>query len=163
MEIFIVEDSPAVRERLEAMLSPLGHIAGHAAEADEAIRGILANDSFPVDFLADNLAISLNVIAAAHKAGVRKLLFLGSSCVYPREAPQPMREDALPRPVSPYGVSKLAAEQVSVKGDVIVTGTPGGIGFFRTPKLFMKHGDVCEIEIEGVGTLRNPIVDEKAA
>ena len=47
-----------------------------------------------LDFLADNLAISLNVIAAAHKAGVRKLLFLGSSCVYPREAPQPMRWDS---------------------------------------------------------------------
>jgi GDP-L-fucose synthase len=77
------------------------------------VGGILANDSFPVDFLADNLAISLNVIAAAHKVGVRKLLFLGSSCVYPREAPQPMREDALlTGPLEPtnqwYAIAKIA-------------------------------------------------------
>jgi 2-keto-4-pentenoate hydratase/2-oxohepta-3-ene-1,7-dioic acid hydratase in catechol pathway len=46
-------------------------------------------------------------------------------------------------------------------GDVIVTGTPAGIGFFRNPKLYMKPGDVCEVEIERIGTLRNPIQDEK--
>lgn len=44
-------------------------------------------------------------------------------------------------------------------GDVIITGTPAGVGFARTPPIFMKAGDVCEIEIEGIGTLRNPIVD----
>ncbi|MDP9113509.1 MAG: fumarylacetoacetate hydrolase family protein [Acidobacteriota bacterium] len=47
-------------------------------------------------------------------------------------------------------------------GDVIVTGTPGGVGFARVPKLFMKDGDVCEVELEGVGTLRNPVKDETA-
>lgn len=46
------------------------------------------------------------------------------------------------------------------RGDVIVTGTPSGIGWARTPKLLMKHGDVCEVSVEGIGTLRNPIADE---
>jgi len=45
-------------------------------------------------------------------------------------------------------------------GDVIITGTPAGVGYARTPPVFMKQGDVCDIVIEGVGTLRNPIVDE---
>jgi acylpyruvate hydrolase len=45
-------------------------------------------------------------------------------------------------------------------GDIIVTGTPGGVGFARKPPVFMKAGDVCEIEIEGIGTLRNPVKDE---
>jgi 2-keto-4-pentenoate hydratase/2-oxohepta-3-ene-1,7-dioic acid hydratase in catechol pathway len=45
-------------------------------------------------------------------------------------------------------------------GDVIVSGTPAGIGFFREPKLYMKPGDICEVEIEGIGLLRNPIADE---
>ena len=45
-------------------------------------------------------------------------------------------------------------------GDVIVTGTPGGVGWSRKPPIFMKHGDVCEVEIEKLGILRNPIVDE---
>jgi GDP-L-fucose synthase len=59
------------------------------------VGGIIANSSFPVDFLADNLAIAHNVICGAHKADVRKLLFLGSSCIYPALAPQPLREDML--------------------------------------------------------------------
>jgi 2-keto-4-pentenoate hydratase/2-oxohepta-3-ene-1,7-dioic acid hydratase in catechol pathway len=45
-------------------------------------------------------------------------------------------------------------------GDIIVSGTPSGVGFARKPPLFMKAGDVCEVEIEGVGTLSNPVVDE---
>jgi acylpyruvate hydrolase len=60
-------------------------------------------------------------------------------------------------------ISRLSEALTLETGDVIVTGTPGGIGFFRTPKLFMKQGDVCEIEIEGVGTLRNRIQDEAPA
>ncbi|MBI1779205.1 MAG: GDP-L-fucose synthase [Proteobacteria bacterium] len=59
------------------------------------VGGILANDSEPVPFLRDNLMIATNVIDAAHQAGVKKLLFLGSSCIYPRLAPQPMREEHL--------------------------------------------------------------------
>jgi GDP-L-fucose synthase len=59
------------------------------------VGGIYANNTFPVDFLADNLAIARNLIVASHQAGVRKLLFLGSSCIYPRRAPQPMTEEML--------------------------------------------------------------------
>ena len=59
------------------------------------VGGIYANDAFPADFIADNLAIGLNVIRAAVAAKVKKLMFLGSSCVFPRNAPQPMTEDLL--------------------------------------------------------------------
>ena len=59
------------------------------------VGGILANDSFPVDFLQDNLQIQTNVIRNAYHAGVKKLLFLGSSCIYPRNCPQPMKEEYL--------------------------------------------------------------------
>lgn len=59
------------------------------------VGGILANDSYPVDFLYDNLMIEGNLIKAAHDTGVAKLLFLGSSCIYPKFAPQPISEDML--------------------------------------------------------------------
>jgi GDP-L-fucose synthase len=59
------------------------------------VGGILANDSFPASFIYDNLMIESNVIHAAWRSGVSKLLFLGSSCIYPREAPQPIPESAL--------------------------------------------------------------------
>jgi 2-keto-4-pentenoate hydratase/2-oxohepta-3-ene-1,7-dioic acid hydratase in catechol pathway len=47
-------------------------------------------------------------------------------------------------------------------GDIIFTGTPSGVGFARQPPVWMKNGDICEVEIQGIGVLRNPIVDEKA-
>src|SRR3977135_639196 len=77
------------------------------------VGGILANSSFPVEFLADNLAIALDVIEGAHKAGVRKLFFLGSSCIYRGRAPQPMREEMLlTGPLEPtnewYAIAKIA-------------------------------------------------------
>ncbi|KRC85505.1 GDP-L-fucose synthase [compost metagenome] len=77
------------------------------------VGGILANQTHPVDFLYKNLMIQCNVIRAAYAAGVRKLLFLGSSCIYPREAPQPLREDALltgPLEATnePYAIAKIA-------------------------------------------------------
>jgi GDP-L-fucose synthase len=77
------------------------------------VGGIAYNNANPVDFLRDNLAIALNVIRGAHRAGVRKLLFLGSSCIYPRSAPQPMTEDMLlTGPLEPtnqwYAVAKIA-------------------------------------------------------
>jgi GDP-L-fucose synthase len=77
------------------------------------VGGIKANDDFPVEFLLDNLRIQNNVIHAAHKAGVRKLLFLGSSCIYPTDAPQPIPETALlSGPLEPtneaYAVAKIA-------------------------------------------------------
>ena len=59
------------------------------------VGGIAANSAFPVDFLGDNLAIAQNVIGASHAAGVRKLLFLGSSCIYPKFAVQPITEETL--------------------------------------------------------------------
>lgn len=59
------------------------------------VGGIQANNSYPADFIRDNLQIELNVIDAAYKSGVQKLLFLGSSCIYPKFAPQPMPEDCL--------------------------------------------------------------------
>ena len=77
------------------------------------VGGIWANNTFPADFIHDNLAIALNVISAAHRAGTQKLLFLGSSCVYPKHAPQPMREEhLLTGPLEPtnqpYAIAKIA-------------------------------------------------------
>ena len=59
------------------------------------VGGIYANDTYPADFIMKNLQIECNVIDAAHKNGVEKLLFLGSSCIYPRECPQPIKEEYL--------------------------------------------------------------------
>lgn len=59
------------------------------------VGGILANNTYPVDFLSDNLRIQVNVLDAAQKHGVERLLFLGSSCIYPKFAAQPIREDSL--------------------------------------------------------------------
>lgn len=82
---------------------------------DSAARvgGILANSSAPVDFLNDNLRIQTNLFEAAHAAGVQRLLFLGSSCIYPKLAPQPIREDyLLTGPLEPtndaYAIAKIA-------------------------------------------------------
>lgn len=77
------------------------------------VGGIMANSTYPVDFLRDNLLIETAVIDAAHAAGVGKLLFLGSSCIYPKHAPQPIREDALlTGPLEPtnqwYAIAKIA-------------------------------------------------------
>jgi GDP-L-fucose synthase len=77
------------------------------------VGGIKANDSLPAEFLYDNLAIELAVIHSAHKVGVKKLLFLGSTCVYPKLAPQPMPEHALlTGPLEPtnewYAIAKIA-------------------------------------------------------
>src|ERR1700722_13643497 len=78
------------------------------------VGGILANSSFPADFLFQNLAMATNVIEGARRAGVPRLLMLGSSCVYPKMAPQPIREDALlTGPLEPtnewYAIAKIAA------------------------------------------------------
>lgn len=77
------------------------------------VGGILANDTYPADFLLENLIIETNVIGAAHAADVDRLLFLGSSCIYPKLAPQPITEDALlTGPLEPtnewYAVAKIA-------------------------------------------------------
>jgi GDP-L-fucose synthase len=77
------------------------------------VGGLFANDAFPADFLYDNLLIEANIIHAAYRMGVEKLLFFGSSCIYPRHAPQPIPEDALlTGPLEPtnepYAVAKIA-------------------------------------------------------
>ncbi len=77
------------------------------------VGGIHANNTFPAEFIYENLVIQTNVIHAAHKSGVQKLLFLGSSCIYPREVPQPMTEEMLMtgylEPTNePYAIAKIA-------------------------------------------------------
>jgi GDP-L-fucose synthase len=77
------------------------------------VGGIVANNAFPVDFLVDNISIAQNLIVASHAAGVCKLLFLGSSCIYPKLASQPMTEEMLlTGPLEPtnewYAVAKIA-------------------------------------------------------
>jgi GDP-L-fucose synthase len=92
-------------------------IAAHKPDgvflAAARVGGIVANDTRPAEFLQENLAIQTNVIHAAHKTGVKKLMFLGSSCIYPRLAPQPMAEDSLlTGPLEPtnewYAIAKIA-------------------------------------------------------
>ncbi|WP_269837195.1 GDP-L-fucose synthase [Enterobacter roggenkampii] len=77
------------------------------------VGGIHANNTFPADFIYQNLMIESNIIHAAHINDVNELLFLGSSCIYPREVPQPMREDALLTGIlestnEPYAIAKIA-------------------------------------------------------
>ena len=81
--------------------------------AAATVGGIQANATRPAEFLYDNLAIEANIIATAHRLGVAKLLFLGSSCIFPRQAPQPMTEEMLlSGPLEPtnewYAVAKIA-------------------------------------------------------
>ena len=89
------------------------HRPAYVVLAAAKVGGILANDTFPADFIGDNLAIQTNVIRAAHRFGVRRLVFLGSSCAYPKHAPQPIREEhLLTGPLEPtnewYAVAKIA-------------------------------------------------------
>jgi GDP-L-fucose synthase len=102
-----LKDQPAVARWLEASRPDAVFLA--AAK----VGGILANDSRPAEFLYDNLAIEANIIHAAWTQGVAKLLFLGSSCIYPKLAPQPIAESALlTGPLEPtnqwYAIAKIA-------------------------------------------------------
>lgn len=77
------------------------------------VGGILANNSYPADFITDNLAIQHNIISNSYKQGVKKLLFLGSSCIYPRECPQPIKEEylltgPLEKTNDAYAIAKIA-------------------------------------------------------
>jgi 2-keto-4-pentenoate hydratase/2-oxohepta-3-ene-1,7-dioic acid hydratase in catechol pathway len=63
----------------------------------------------------------------------------------------------------PELIARLSEAMTLQPGDILVTGTPAGVGFARKPPLFMKHGDVCEIEVQGIGLLQNSIVDERPA
>lgn len=98
-----VTEAWLMRHKPDAVIVAAGHVGG-----------IYANDAFPADFITDNLAIGLNVIRGSYKAGVKKLLALGSSCIYPKLATQPMSEDSLlTGPLEPtnewYAVAKIAA------------------------------------------------------
>jgi GDP-L-fucose synthase len=82
------------------------------------VGGILANDTYPVDFLLENLQIETNIFDASHRAGVDRLLFLGSSCIYPKLAPQPITEDSLlTGPLEPtnewYAIAKIAGVKLA--------------------------------------------------
>ncbi|MDB5522534.1 MAG: fcl 2 [Rhizobium sp.] len=98
------------------------------------VGGILANDTYPADFLYDNLMIEANIINGAHKAGVEKLMFLGSSCIYPKFAPQPITEDALLtgtlEPTNEwYAIAKIAGIKLAdayrkQHGDDYISGMP---------------------------------------
>jgi len=85
----------------------------HVFLAAAKVGGILANNTYPADFIRDNLKIQTNVIEASRKAGVKRLLFLGSSCIYPKFCPQPMKEEhLLTGPLEPtnrpYALAKIA-------------------------------------------------------
>ncbi len=85
----------------------------HVVVAAAKVGGIKANNDFPVDFLLDNLKIQNHLIESAHAAGAGKLLFLGSSCIYPKFAPQPIKEESLlTGPLEPtndaYAIAKIA-------------------------------------------------------
>ena len=101
-----LEDGPAVQRWFEK------HHPTVVVLAAAKVGGIQANNSYPVDFLLDNLKIQTNVIETAWRSGVRRLLFLGSSCIYPKLAEQPIREDALlTGPLEPtnewYAIAKI--------------------------------------------------------
>lgn len=85
----------------------------HVVMCAAKVGGILANSKLPVDFLHQNLAIQLSVFEAAHVAGIERMIFLGSSCIYPRDCPQPINEDYLltgPLELTnrPYALAKIA-------------------------------------------------------
>ena len=110
-----------LRERSELDLTDQAAVNGFFASvrprfvflAAARVGGILANDSRPAEFIHENLAIQTNVIDAAYRCGIEKLLFLGSSCIYPKHAPQPMPEECLlTGPLEPtnqwYAIAKIA-------------------------------------------------------
>jgi GDP-L-fucose synthase len=117
----VPEEDFVTRTHAELDLTDQAAVRGFFAEAqiDEVylaaakVGGIHANNTLPAEFIYENLMIEANIIDAAFRSGVKKLLFLGSSCIYPRLAPQPMREDALlTGPLEPtnepYAIAKIA-------------------------------------------------------
>lgn len=113
--------APTVRSHAELDLTDQAAVRGFMEEerpdavilAAAKVGGIHANNTYPAEFIYENLMMECNVIHQAFLAGVRRLLFLGSSCIYPRAVPQPMREDALLTGVleptnEPYAIAKIA-------------------------------------------------------
>ena len=114
-------NSPLVATRAELDLRDPGSVEAwfdrsrpeYVIHAAGTVGGLGANIARPAEFWRDNLLLATNVLHAAHKSGVRKLLFLGSSCIYPRDCPQPMREEyLLTSPLEPtnsaYAIAKIA-------------------------------------------------------
>lgn len=106
-----LEDSAATRAFFQSQRPE------YAVIAAAKVGGILANHTYPADFLGRNLAIALNVIPAAHAAGVRRLIFLGSSCIYPRDCPQPIEETSLlagplEQTNRAYAIAKIAGAEL---------------------------------------------------
>ena len=94
------------------------------------VGGIHANNAYPADFIFENLMIECNVIRSAFEAGIRKLLFLGSSCIYPRDAAQPLVEEALlSGPLEPtneaYAIAKIAGIKLATATTASMTPTTG--------------------------------------
>ncbi|WP_075836710.1 GDP-L-fucose synthase family protein [Deinococcus marmoris] len=141
------------------------------------VGGILANSTYPAQFLYDNLMIAANVIHASHKTGVRKLLNLGSSCIYPRLAPQPLREESLlTGPLEDtnraYAVAKIAAIELcdhyrAQYGDDFISAMPTNLygpgdnfdlqGSHVLPALMRKivearEANAPQVEVWGSGT-----------
>ena len=119
----LVERGVEVVTRTHAELDLTDQAAVRAFFAEERLDGVVlaaakvggihANNTYPADFIYNNLMIEANVVHQAHAAGVERLLFLGSSCIYPRAVAQPMREDALLTGIleptnEPYAVAKIA-------------------------------------------------------
>jgi len=117
------EDCASIKTRTHAELDLTDQKAVHRFFSEERpeyvflaaakVGGILANEMYPAEFIHDNLAIQTNVIQAAYEFNVKRLLFLGSSCIYPRDCPQPIREEyMLTGPLEatnrPYAVAKIA-------------------------------------------------------
>ncbi|MCG5510652.1 GDP-L-fucose synthase [Ectothiorhodospira sp. A-7Y] len=114
-----VEMLTATRDELDLLDQAAVHAWFQQRQVDQVylaaakVGGIHANHEYPAQFIYENLMIEANIIHAAHRAGVRKLLFLGSSCIYPKHAEQPMREEALLtgtlEPTNePYAIAKIA-------------------------------------------------------
>lgn len=147
------------------------------------VGGILASSTYPADFIVRNLVIQGNVICAAQRAGVRKLLFLGSSCMYPRHAEQPMREEyLLTGPLEPtnesYSIAKIAGLKTcqalrTQYGFDAITVLPANIYGPRDnfepesshviPALFRKIGDAASggfdlVTLWGTGTPRRELL-----
>ena len=113
-ELIVVSRGEVDLERQDQTERFLAETKPHAVILAAAkVGGIFANNAYPADFISENIAIARNVIHASYKAGVSKLLFLGSSCIYPRLAQQPIREEELlTGPLEPtnewYAVAKIA-------------------------------------------------------
>ena len=123
------------------------------------VGGILANDSRPADFIYDNLMIEANVIDAAWRCGVEKLLFLGSSCIYPREAAQPIAEPALlSGPLEPtnewYAIAKIAGTNLYGPDDTYDLAASHVIPALIAKMHLARETDAPTVEIWGSGRPR---------